>query len=532
MSDLSDSAQQSSKLSPQISLCMIVKNEARFIKSCLQSAHSIADQLVVVDTGSTDSTPELARTEGAEVYHHPWRDSFSEARNHSLDYARGQWILILDGDETLDPETVEIIRQLDLSEEGPDAYQFEIINFTTDRAIQEESGVISQVRLFRNHPHHRYGGRVHNQIHNTETEELLEGQPIPVKVLHYGYTPAVWAHQNKDERIALHERAVAEHPDDLFVRYNYGNHLKILGRHHEALTQFIRAIPPIEVTGIVEVFDSSQPLRAELIWGLNACFLGAFCANQVKEYEIALALTEEALNRSPTLIDARVRRAEALIALERYHEAHTLLREGLLMKDPHVVKSRAIHYDAPYRMGRALYLSQKSEEASGPFASLLPNCADVTILTHLCLCAASLGLEPLWKYARIRGDLLAPEDPDWGVVDQVISNAQARPLQELVSLPIYFEEASPVWTEHFTHGLDELESNLSDLLAVMTANPQIRNHTSPYLMLVTYSDYARLTLRHNQEVLHTFPERYALPSRCQPPESAALLLTHLALLSR
>ena len=78
---------------------MIVKDEARMIERCLESARAVADQLVVVDTGSSDATPQLATRAGAEVYHHPWRGDFSEARNHSLSYARGAWVLILDGDE-------------------------------------------------------------------------------------------------------------------------------------------------------------------------------------------------------------------------------------------------------------------------------------------------------------------------------------------------------------------------------------------------------------------------------------------------
>ena len=89
-----------------ISLCMIVKNESRLIAECLRSARGICKQMVVVDTGSDDNTAAIAAAEGAEVYHHAWPGHFSTARNISLEYATEDWILILDGDEVLDPDTL------------------------------------------------------------------------------------------------------------------------------------------------------------------------------------------------------------------------------------------------------------------------------------------------------------------------------------------------------------------------------------------------------------------------------------------
>jgi glycosyltransferase involved in cell wall biosynthesis len=518
---------------------MIVKNEARLIQDCLRSTRDVVDQMVVVDTGSTDDTARLAEAEGAEVYYHPWRDSFSEARNHSLDYARGQWILILDGDEVLDPQTIDLIHQLDLSEHAPDAYEFEIINFTTDRAIEEESGVISQVRLFRNHPCHRYGGRVHNQIHNIETGGALEGPCLKVKVLHYGYTPAVWSAQNKDERLVLHERSIAEFPDNHFVRYNYGNHLKILGHHQEALNQFILAIPPVEITGVIRDYSEIEGMRAELSWGLNACFLGAFCANHIGEYQIALSLTEEALMRAPMLLDARVRRAEALLHQHRYHEAIELLRTGLLMERPYVVKGRALYYDAPYRLGRALFLSNQQAEAAAPFASLLPRCSDVTVLTHLCLCAIQIGLKPLWLYARQRGAELAADDPDWMFVDSMITQSVPKPTHQLTWVPLCIDSASQTetaddvrqaWIDHLNRGLEELEPDLSRHLSVIDIDMISTHPEMPYLMLTLYPNHARLSFRQGDQVIYSFPEHYALLNRALPPESSSLLLTHMVVL--
>jgi glycosyltransferase involved in cell wall biosynthesis len=84
---------------PQLSLAMIVKNEARCLARCLQSVRSIVDEMVIVDTGSTDSTVGIANDFGAKILHFDWVNDFSAARNFALDQATGDWILVLDADE-------------------------------------------------------------------------------------------------------------------------------------------------------------------------------------------------------------------------------------------------------------------------------------------------------------------------------------------------------------------------------------------------------------------------------------------------
>ena len=84
-----------------ISLCMIVKNEGHNLHRCLQSVQGFVNQIIVVDTGSEDNTVEIARSYGAEVHFFEWCDDFAAARNHSLSFATGDWILVLDADEKL-----------------------------------------------------------------------------------------------------------------------------------------------------------------------------------------------------------------------------------------------------------------------------------------------------------------------------------------------------------------------------------------------------------------------------------------------
>jgi len=88
-------------VTPTLSLCMIVKNEELHLARCLKSVRGLADEMILVDTGSTDRTVEVARSYGARVFHFTWQDDFSLARNHSLEAASGEWILVLDADESI-----------------------------------------------------------------------------------------------------------------------------------------------------------------------------------------------------------------------------------------------------------------------------------------------------------------------------------------------------------------------------------------------------------------------------------------------
>ena len=84
---------------------MIVKNEERFLEQCLASVAHLVDEINIVDTGSTDRTVEIARSFGAKIEHRPWRDDFGWARNEALAMATKRWILQLDADEELLPES-------------------------------------------------------------------------------------------------------------------------------------------------------------------------------------------------------------------------------------------------------------------------------------------------------------------------------------------------------------------------------------------------------------------------------------------
>src|SRR5581483_11477525 len=143
---------------PALSLCMIVRDEELNLARCLDSVQWIADELLVVDTGSTDRTISIAARYGAKVAPFDFTTvDFAAARNHAIAQARGRWILMIDADETLDPDCVTAVRALVAGDENV-GYYFERHNHSGD---SEHAATDYVVRLFPNRSHIRYQGRVH-----------------------------------------------------------------------------------------------------------------------------------------------------------------------------------------------------------------------------------------------------------------------------------------------------------------------------------------------------------------------------------
>ena len=86
---------------PTISLCMIAKNEEKYLEQCLNSVKGLADEIIIVDTGSTDRTKEMAKNFNARIFDFKWIGDFSAARNESIRHAAKEWILVMDADEVI-----------------------------------------------------------------------------------------------------------------------------------------------------------------------------------------------------------------------------------------------------------------------------------------------------------------------------------------------------------------------------------------------------------------------------------------------
>ena len=226
----------------EISACVIVKNEEKNIGRWLASMQACADELVVVDTGSTDRTQELAKAAGARLFSFAWRDDFAAAKNFALEQARGRWILFLDADEYFTPETVTHVRPLlRRMERRLDVAGIlcRLTNIDLDDGGRLTTAVV-QLRMFRNLRGLRYQGAIH------ETLTIPEGKTLEltkeVEIYHTGYSRSiVQAKLVRD--LALLERRIAagqhEPMDDRYlmdIHYGLGHYRESVA-HAKALLE-------------------------------------------------------------------------------------------------------------------------------------------------------------------------------------------------------------------------------------------------------------------------------------------------------
>jgi glycosyltransferase involved in cell wall biosynthesis len=177
----------------KISACLIVKNEEENLQRCLESIKELVDEIVIVDTGSTDKTIEIAERYTDKLYIHPWQNDFSLHRNQSISYATGDWILIIDADEELSTNlTKDDIKELiSKASDETDSISFLMEDIQNDKVVM--NCVTS--RIFRNGKI-RYNGRVHNQ-------PSVDGKTAittAIKIKHYGYDLSPERMQQKFER--------------------------------------------------------------------------------------------------------------------------------------------------------------------------------------------------------------------------------------------------------------------------------------------------------------------------------------------
>lgn len=226
--------------SPRLSVCLITRNEEQFLDACLTSVKGLASQIVVVDTGSTDRTIEIARAHGAEVHAFPWNDDFSAARNAALYHARGDWVLILDADEELPPAQHEALRQ-HMRDATALAFRIPILDVGHD-----DEGCHHVPRLFRNAPGLFYVGRIHEQVFSSvevrRAEWGLENRIGTAQLLHHGYQKEIVRSRDKTARnLRLLQMAVDDFPDDANLVMNLGLETIRSGRLGAGLDHYFEA---------------------------------------------------------------------------------------------------------------------------------------------------------------------------------------------------------------------------------------------------------------------------------------------------
>lgn len=202
---------------------MIVRNEEKFLGGCLESVKDVVDEIVIVDTGSTDGTKEIAREYGARVFDFPWSGDFAAARNEALGHCMGEWILYIDADERLRPADKSYVRGI-LSDSGKVAYTvlfYPIVGYTAYR----------EYRIFRNDPRIRFEGVIHESmvspICHVAREDGLEIGESDLVIDHLGYEGDL-THKHV-RNVSLLRAQIENDPERIYLRWQLGAALKGLG---------------------------------------------------------------------------------------------------------------------------------------------------------------------------------------------------------------------------------------------------------------------------------------------------------------
>ena len=302
-----------------LSLSMIVKNEESCIADCLNSVKDFVDEMVIIDTGSKDSTVSICKAMGARVEYLPWPGDFAPARNFALSHAKGDWILVLDADEKLIPECIPSLKSLISTENN---ILINLLRYEYGSLMSPYSNVS---RLFRRHPNAYWSRPYHSIIDDSLRKIMAEENKwkivdcIEPALIHHGYKPELVNARLKANRLRIAmEQWLEEYPNDPYACAKLG---------------------ALEIS---EGFNEKGILLLQK--GLNN--LNPKRANILEEYELCLhlgiALTDKNLNQAINFykqamslsigkrisLGARLNLAVLLIRTGELHEALSLTRSA------------------------------------------------------------------------------------------------------------------------------------------------------------------------------------------------------------
>lgn len=298
-----------------ISASMIVKNEEKFLEGCLESLRGAVDEVVVVDTGSTDRTKEIAHSYGARVFDFPWNGSFADARNEALRRARGRWILYIDADERFVCQGRAAVEK-ELSRPGYVAHTVKFHPITGYTSYRE-------YRIFLNDPRIRFEGVIHeSMVAGIKSVAAGDGLAIgesPFSIIHTGYDGELG---HKHERnLPLLVKQIENDPGRMYLRWQLGVSLKGLGDTTGAEKAWTEALRMTRAKRPVDIKHEDSHVFYELI-----------CLHAERGEDVG-PLLGEALALFPDNYLFVWTRAKALTHAGRFEEAAQVF-ESLLAVDP------------------------------------------------------------------------------------------------------------------------------------------------------------------------------------------------------
>jgi len=302
-----------------LGLCLIAKDEENNISRCIESVQDIIDELVVVDTGSRDNTVKIAESLGAKIYHYPWDDNFSNARNFAMGQAKSAWLLLLDADEEVDRSGLDAIVSF-INTTNLDGAYFRVRNYIGTYS-PEDFTLHNALRLLRSNGKYRYAGAIHEQIVCDDMKGFPDRfETLNVILNHYGYLDETIAKKQKRKRnMPILEQELEKNPEDFFAQYYLGNEYLALNDLNKASVYYLKSY---------EEAKKHNMIFAHLYLRMITCL------EALGDFKQSLYFIAEALNIFPLCTDFEFIRAVIFFRTRRYTLAIQSLNRCLTMGVP------------------------------------------------------------------------------------------------------------------------------------------------------------------------------------------------------
>jgi len=300
-----------------VSLCMIVKNEEKYLQKCLQSVAGLVDEMIVVDTGSRDNTVAIAKQMNAKVLEYQWDNNFSSARNYSISNASSDWILLMDGDDEFNPVFYdEFINLVNTSEK--DGHYMKTMSYTGNMPGKDIVTNLN-LRLLRNNKRYKFIGAIHEQISCIDGPTDYTNLPsTEIEIFHYGYLTNVAVEKDKRTRnMSIIEEELKNDTKNNFHKFNLGNEYFALG----------------DIEKAYELFDEVyNAVNHKAGYASKLIIRRIMCLMELMRYDNAEKAIDEGLNYYPEFTDLEFLRGCSFLRRRRYFLAvesfQTCLKKG------------------------------------------------------------------------------------------------------------------------------------------------------------------------------------------------------------
>lgn len=304
-----------------ISLCMIVKDEEARIEQCLLSVKDYVNEMIVIDTGSTDNTIGICERHGAVVYPYVWEENFSAARNFGLQLCQCKWILWMDADEALDESSAKLLPKI-IAETKAKVIALPIFNYygESEKINEDDYYLLYQPRLFQNFLGFTFENRVHETLNFPEDFSDEDVQKVNIPIHHYGYTEDIINEKNKSVRnISILRDELSDPNHSPWIEYHLASELYRIKEYETAFRL---------VNHSIMLFLKEKVYPPSLLYKLKYEIL-----IETENWDGAWPSIDKALVLYPDYVDLHYYKGIIMLKLNQYKEAFAAFEKCLELGD-------------------------------------------------------------------------------------------------------------------------------------------------------------------------------------------------------